>query len=141
MSKLETRKTEKIVTHSVDIHTHIYTHIYICTHLQFFLFFFFKLCDNIYIYIYICTHIQFLFFFSSSYVTIQILKLDKTDFVTHLSCECNSCTIGVLRVYLSTSSKRILTDSEWRPLIFHCIFGKWIKSCQVEIRDATTFVR
>ena len=133
MSKLETRKTDKIVTHSVDIHTHIY--MYTLTVL--FIFF----LQAMWQYIYICTHIQFLFFFSSSYVTIQILKLDKTDFVTHLSCECNSCTIGVLRVYLSTSSKRILTDSEWRPLIFHCIFGKWIKSCQVEIRDATTFVR
>ena len=141
MSKLETRKTDKIVTHSVDIHTHIYTHTYIYVHTYSSFYFFSSSYVTIYIYIYICTHIQFLFFFSSSYVTIQILKLDKTDFVTHLSCECNSCTIGVLRVYLSTSSKRILTDSGWRPLIFHCIFGKWIKSCQVEIRDATTFVR
>ena len=89
MSKLETRKTDKIVTHSVDTHIYIY----------------------IYIYIYVHTYSSF-YFFSSSYVTIQILKLDKTDFVTHLSCECSSCTAGVLRVYLSTSSKRILADSE-----------------------------
>ena len=140
MSKLETRKTDKIVTHSVDIHAHIYTHTYIYMYTLTVLFIFFLQAMWQYIYMYVHTYSSY-FFFSSSYVTIQILKLDKTDFVTHLSCECNSCTIGVLRVYLSTSSKRILTDSEWRPLILHCIFGKWIKSCQVEIRDATTFVR
>lgn len=63
-----------------------------------------------------------------------------TEKASNLSNECDFSTRRVFGILAPTSPNRVFTDGEGRPLVFQGIACSWVKCCQIEVWDATTFV-